>query len=69
MLQKIVKVLQFFKIIELVYYFQDFTIENNVYKGEILPYTSNYKSLGEMVWVKIKSHGDKVAHVSQNIYA
>ncbi|XP_029664069.1 4-coumarate--CoA ligase 1-like isoform X2 [Formica exsecta] len=42
---------------------KDFTIENNVYKGEILPYTSNYKSLGEMVWFKIKSHGDKVAHL------
>lgn len=67
MLHKIAKILRFFKIIKLIYYLQNFTIENNVYKGEILPYTGDYKSLGEMVWVKIKSHGNKIAHVSQNI--
>ncbi|KMQ87292.1 luciferin 4-monooxygenase [Lasius niger] len=42
---------------------KNFTMENNVYKGKILLYTGNYKSLGEMVWIKIKSHGDKIAHL------
>lgn len=60
--KKFAKILRFFKII---YYFQNFTIENNVYKGKILPYTGNYKNLGEMLWTKIKSHGDKIAHVSR----
>lgn len=31
----------------------------------MLPYTGNYKTLGEMVWTKIKSHGDKIACVSR----
>ncbi|XP_029156723.1 4-coumarate--CoA ligase 1-like [Nylanderia fulva] len=42
---------------------KNFTMENNVYKGKTSTYTNNYKSVGEMVWVKIKSHGDKIAHL------
>lgn len=47
-----------------IYYFQTFTVENNVYKGEIMSY--KYKSIGEIMWNKIKSHGDKIVHVSQS---
>lgn len=39
-----------------------FTVENNVYKGEIKS-TYNYKSIGEIIWDKIKSHGDKIVHL------
>ncbi|CAL1680766.1 unnamed protein product [Lasius platythorax] len=39
-----------------------FIVENNVYKGEITS-TANYKNIGEMMWNKIKSHGDKIAHL------
>ncbi|GAB1860349.1 Luciferin 4-monooxygenase [Camponotus japonicus] len=38
-----------------------FTVKNNVYKGEIT--TSNCKSIGEMMWNKIKSHRDKIVHL------
>lgn len=48
-------------------YFQTFTVENNVYKEEIRS-TYNYKSIGEIMWDKIKSHGDKIVHVSQHLY-
>ncbi|XP_072767551.1 luciferin 4-monooxygenase-like [Anoplolepis gracilipes] len=44
-------------------YDNNFTMENNIYKGKIVPYTSNYKSIGKMMWIKIKSHGDKIAHL------
>ena len=48
-----------------MYYFQNFIVENNVYIGEMRPHTIYYKNLEEMIWHKIKSHGDKIAHVSQ----
>lgn len=31
-------------------------------------YSSNYKSLNELIWTKIKSHGDKIAYVSQFLH-
>ncbi|CAL1680762.1 unnamed protein product [Lasius platythorax] len=40
-----------------------FTVQNKVYKGRVSPYIANYKSLGELIWVKIKSNGDKIAHL------
>lgn len=40
-----------------------FTVENNVYKGKISPHTTNYKNLGEIMWSKIKSNADKIAHL------
>lgn len=43
-------------------------MENNVYKGRVRSHTTNYKSLGELIWTKIKSHGDKIAHVSQFLH-
>lgn len=58
---------RFFFIIKFIYYFQTFTVENNVYKGEIKS-TYNYKSIGEIIWDKIKSHGDKIVHVSQYLH-
>ncbi|XP_072764890.1 uncharacterized protein [Anoplolepis gracilipes] len=42
---------------------QNFTVENNVYKGKVTSYSSNYKSLGELIWTKIRSHKDKIAHL------
>lgn len=53
----------YYLLYKFIYYFQTFTVENNIYKGEIT--TSNCKSIGEMMWNKIKSHGDKTVHVSQ----
>lgn len=43
-------------------------MENNVYKGRVRPYITNYKGLGEMIWTKIKNHGDKIVHVSKFLY-
>ncbi|XP_072767524.1 LOW QUALITY PROTEIN: uncharacterized protein [Anoplolepis gracilipes] len=37
-----------------------FTVENNVYKGEI---TCTPKSIGEILWNNIKSHGNKIAQI------
>lgn len=48
-------------------YFQNFTIENGVYKGQVKHYLTHYKSLGELVWITIKSHGNKIAHVSKKL--
>ncbi|GAB1860346.1 Luciferin 4-monooxygenase [Camponotus japonicus] len=42
---------------------KNFTVENNVYKGKVSSYSSNYKSLNELIWTKIKSHGDKIAYL------
>lgn len=38
-----------------------FTVENNVYKGEIMSHS--YRSIGEIMWNKIKNHGDKIVHL------
>ncbi|XP_072764909.1 uncharacterized protein [Anoplolepis gracilipes] len=43
--------------------FKNFTVTNNVYKGKVLPYITDYKSLGEIIWIKLKSHGDKIAQL------
>ncbi|XP_067211658.1 uncharacterized protein [Linepithema humile] len=42
---------------------KNFTVENNVYIGKVVPYTSNYKSFGEMIWDSIKNNGNKIAHL------
>ncbi|XP_067204254.1 uncharacterized protein [Linepithema humile] len=42
---------------------KNFTVENNVYIGEVVSYTSNYKSFGEMIWDSIKNNGNKIAHL------
>ncbi|XP_020290445.1 4-coumarate--CoA ligase 1-like [Pseudomyrmex gracilis] len=42
---------------------RDFTVENNVYKGPVVNYTDIYKSIGHMIWDKLNSHGNKIAHL------
>ncbi|KAG5311844.1 4CLL7 protein, partial [Acromyrmex insinuator] len=42
---------------------QNFTVENGVYKGERTHQSTKYKSLGELMWVSITSHEDKIAHL------
>ncbi|KAL6423483.1 hypothetical protein ACFW04_010216 [Cataglyphis niger] len=39
-----------------------FTVENNVYKGEEIS-KYNYKSIGEIIWNKIKSYSNKIVHL------
>jgi len=40
-------------------------MENDVYKGQVKHNLINYKSFGELMYVTIKSHGDKIAYVSK----
>ncbi|XP_025262010.1 4-coumarate--CoA ligase 1-like [Camponotus floridanus] len=40
---------------------KNFTVEKNVYRGRIS--CTNYKNLGEIIWSKIKSNADKIAHL------
>ncbi|XP_018338190.1 PREDICTED: uncharacterized protein LOC108746126 [Trachymyrmex septentrionalis] len=42
---------------------KNFTVENGVYKGEEMHQSTKYKSLGELMWVSITSHEDKIAHL------
>jgi len=49
-------------------YLQNFTVENGVYKGQETHHSNKYKSLGELMWISIKSHEDKIAHVSQCLH-
>ncbi|XP_020290450.1 4-coumarate--CoA ligase 1-like [Pseudomyrmex gracilis] len=42
---------------------RNFTVENNVYKGPVVNYTGTYKSIGHLIWDKLTSHGNKIAHV------
>lgn len=51
----------------LICYFQNFTIENGVYKGQVKPNLTHYKSFGELMWITIKSHGNKISHVSKKL--
>lgn len=60
---------QAIKTVWLIYYLQNFTVENGVYKGQMMPKSDKYKSLGELIWINIKNHGNKIAHVSQSLYA
>ncbi|XP_032691423.1 4-coumarate--CoA ligase 1-like [Odontomachus brunneus] len=41
----------------------NFTIENNVHKGPIQPYSGSFKSIGEMFWKKINNFNDKIAQL------
>lgn len=43
-------------------------MQNNVYKGKVLPYVTNYNSLAELIWIKMKSNEDKIAQVSQSLH-
>jgi len=43
---------------------QNFTVENGIYKGPVKHNMNKYKSLGEKLWIRIKSHGNKIAYVS-----
>lgn len=43
-------------------------MENGVYKGEETHQSTKYKSLGELMWVSITSHEDKIAHVSRSLH-
>ncbi|KAG5344632.1 4CLL5 protein, partial [Acromyrmex charruanus] len=38
-------------------------MENSVCKGQIKHNLNNYKSLGELIWITIKSNGDKIARL------
>ncbi|KAG5307095.1 LUCI monooxygenase, partial [Acromyrmex insinuator] len=40
-----------------------FTMENSICKGQIKHNLNNYKSLGELIWITIKSNGDKIARL------
>ncbi|RLU17736.1 hypothetical protein DMN91_009973 [Ooceraea biroi] len=40
-----------------------FTVENNVYKGEVVPLSSDYKGLGELIWKSINKYKNNIAHV------
>ncbi|XP_036138313.1 4-coumarate--CoA ligase 1 [Monomorium pharaonis] len=40
-----------------------FTVENGVYIGQQTHQPINYKSLGELIWISIKSHKNKIAHL------
>jgi len=51
----------------LIYYIQNFTIENGVHKGQVKDNLINYKSFGELMYITIKNHGKKIAHVSKKI--
>ncbi|XP_011690711.1 PREDICTED: uncharacterized protein LOC105451753 [Wasmannia auropunctata] len=42
---------------------KDFTVENGIYKGQVKDNVNNYKSLGELIWVSLKRHGDKIAYL------
>lgn len=43
---------------------REFTVENNVYIGPVVNYTSVYKNVGHMIWDKLNSYRNKIAHVS-----
>jgi len=51
----------------LICYIQNFTIENGVYKGQVKHNLINYKSFGELMYITIKNHGNKIAHVSKKM--
>ncbi|RLU17285.1 hypothetical protein DMN91_009518 [Ooceraea biroi] len=40
-----------------------FTVENNVYKGEVTPFLTEYKGLGELLWKRINKYKSRIAHV------
>ncbi|XP_011872345.1 PREDICTED: 4-coumarate--CoA ligase 1-like [Vollenhovia emeryi] len=40
-----------------------FTVENGVYKGKETHTSNKYKSLGELMWISMKNHKDKIAHL------
>ncbi|XP_020290414.1 4-coumarate--CoA ligase 1-like [Pseudomyrmex gracilis] len=42
---------------------RSFIVENNVYKGPVVNYTSTYKNIGHLIWDKLTSHGNKIAHL------
>ncbi|XP_071573786.1 luciferin 4-monooxygenase-like [Temnothorax nylanderi] len=42
---------------------KNFTIENGIYKGPLKHNLSRYKSIGELMWISIRSHGDKIAYL------
>ncbi|XP_011690614.1 PREDICTED: 4-coumarate--CoA ligase 1-like [Wasmannia auropunctata] len=42
---------------------KNFTVENGVYKGQETYQSNKYKSLGELMWISIKNHADKIAHL------
>ncbi|XP_071639667.1 uncharacterized protein [Temnothorax longispinosus] len=42
---------------------KNFTVENGVYKGRAKHTLNNYKSVGEMIWTSIRSHGNNIAHL------
>ncbi|XP_077257097.1 luciferin 4-monooxygenase-like [Temnothorax americanus] len=42
---------------------KNFTIENGIYKGPLEDNLSRYKSIGELMWISIRSHGDKIAYL------
>ncbi|XP_039309755.1 4-coumarate--CoA ligase-like 7 isoform X2 [Solenopsis invicta] len=42
---------------------KNFTVENGVYIGPQTHQSVKYRSLGELMWFNIKSHGDKIAHL------
>ncbi|XP_018369932.1 PREDICTED: luciferin 4-monooxygenase-like [Trachymyrmex cornetzi] len=42
---------------------KNFTVENGIYKGPVKHNMNKYKSLGEMLWIRIKSHGNKIAYL------
>ncbi|XP_011632280.1 4-coumarate--CoA ligase-like 9 [Pogonomyrmex barbatus] len=39
---------------------KNFTVENGIYKGRVTN-LDNYKSFGELIWINIRKHGDKIA--------
>lgn len=43
-------------------------MENGVYKGEETYQSIKYKSLGELMWVSITTHEEKIAHVSRRLH-
>jgi len=42
---------------------QNFTVENGIYKGQVQHDLPNYKSFGELMWTRIKSHGGNIAYL------
>ncbi|EFN83246.1 Luciferin 4-monooxygenase [Harpegnathos saltator] len=41
----------------------DFTVENDIYKGQKRPYSDTCKSIGELIWKRIDSFSDKDAQI------
>ncbi|KAL6261340.1 hypothetical protein P5V15_006438 [Pogonomyrmex californicus] len=42
---------------------KNFTVENGIYKGRVTN-LDNYKSFGELIWINIRKHGDKIARLN-----